>query len=75
MARGTLVQKITLRCSGIGRIVALFSAVIAQVDYAPDKALGNAADACLDRLAPIPQSMLPEGFLTLTDFDELTKLV
>ena len=68
-------QKITLRCSGIGRIVALFAAVIAKVDYAPDKALGNAADACLDRLAPIPQSMLPEGFLTLTDFDELTKLV
>ena len=68
-------QKITLRCSGIGRIVALFAAVIAKVDYAPDKALGNAADACLDRLAPIPQSMLPAGFLALTDFDELEKLV
>ena len=68
-------QKITLRCSGIGRIPALFAAVIARVGYAPDKTLGNAADACLDRLAPIPQSMLPEGFLTLTDFDELAKLV
>ena len=69
------VKKITLRCSGIGRIVALFAAVIGQVGYAPDKALDNAVDASLDRMAPIPQSMLPVGFLSLTDFDELAKLV
>ena len=69
------VKKITLRCSGIGRIVALFAAVIGQVGYAPDKTLDNAVDASLDRMAPIPQSMLPVGFLSLTDFDELAKLV
>ncbi len=68
-------KDITLRCSGIGRIPALFAAFIARVGYAPDQALESCASACIDKLAPIPQSMLPEGFLKLTDFDELAKLV
>ena len=53
----------------------LFAAFIARVGYAPDQALESCASACIDKLAPIPQSMLPEGFLKLTDFDELAKLV
>lgn len=68
-------KKITLRCSGIGRIPALFAAFIGQLEYAPDEELASCASACVDNMAPIPQSMLPKGFLKLTDFDELAKLV
>ena len=68
-------KKIVLRCSGIGRIPALFAAFIAGVGYAPDRPLENCAAASLDKMGPLPQSMLPAGFLELTDFDELAKLV
>ena len=68
-------QKITLRCSGIGRIPALLAAFIAGVEYAPDQALDSCMNACLDKMAPIPQSMIPEGLLEITDFDEIAKLV
>ncbi|MBR7103527.1 MAG: acetylxylan esterase, partial [Lentisphaeria bacterium] len=68
-------RKITLRCSGIGRVVALLAAFIGKVDYAPDKALESCSSACIDKLGPLPQSMGCKGFLKLTDFDELAKLV
>ncbi|MBQ9501601.1 MAG: acetylxylan esterase, partial [Lentisphaeria bacterium] len=67
-------KKIVLRCSGIGRIPALFAAVIARAGYAPDRPLESCASASLDKMGPIPQSMLPAGFLELTDFDELAGL-
>jgi hypothetical protein len=68
-------KKIVLRCSGIGRIPALFAAVIARGGYAPDRPLESCALACCDKMGPIPQSMLPVGFLELTDFDELAEIV
>ena len=68
-------EKITLRCSGIGRIVALLAAFIAKVNYAPDEDLPTCAAASLDMLGPIPQSMTVPRFLELTDFDELAEIV
>ena len=68
-------REIVLRCSGIGRIPALFAALIADTGFAPDQALESCESACFDKLAPVPQSMLLRGFLELTDWDELEKMV
>ena len=70
-------KKIKLTCSGIGRIPALFAALLTDknVQYTPDVPLTGLYSQVCDAAGTIPQSMIPEGLLKYTDFPELEKLV
>ena len=71
------VKKIKLTSSGIGRIPALFAALLTSrdVQYAPDLPLSSLDSQVWDAEGTIPQSMLPVGLLKYTDFPELEKFV
>ena len=71
------VKEIKLTCSGIGRIPALFAALLTSrnVKYMPDVPLNGLCSQVLDHEGTIPQSMIPVGLLRYTDFPELEKLV
>ena len=70
-------KKIKLTCSGIGRIPALFAALLTDKDvqYIPDLPLEGLYNQVCDTAGSIPQSMIPEGLLKYTDFPELERLV
>ena len=70
-------KKIKLTSSGIGRIPALFAALLTShdVQYMPDLPLASLESQVWDAEGTLPQSMLPVGLLKYTDFPELEKLV
>ena len=70
-------KNIKLTCSGIGRIPALFAALLTDkcVQYTPDLPLEGLYNQVCDAAGTIPQSMIPVGLLKYTDFPELEKLV
>ena len=70
-------KKIKLSSSGIGRIPALFAALLTtrNVQYAPDLPLSGLCCQVCDAEGTLPESMLPVGLLKYTDFPELEKLV
>ena len=70
-------KNIKLTCSGIGRIPALFAALLTphNVCYMPDLPLASLECQVWDAEGSIPQSMIPVGLLKYTDFPELEKLV
>ena len=70
-------KEIKLTCSGIGRIPALFAALLTKrnVKYTPDVPLDSLYNQVLDHEGTLPQSMIPIGLLKNTDFPELEKLV
>ena len=71
------VKEIKLTCSGIGRIPALFAALLTErnVKYTPDIPLNSLCSQVLDHEGTLPQSMLPVGLLKDIDFPDIEKLV
>ena len=70
-------KKIKLTSSGIGRIPALFAALLTDKDvqYTPAIPLSDLENQVRDAEGTLPQSMLPIGLLKITDFSELERLV
>ena len=70
-------KEIKLTCSGIGRIPALFAALLTErnVKYMPDVPLNSLCSQVLDSEGSLPQSMIPVGLLKDIDFPEIEKLV
>jgi hypothetical protein len=70
-------KEIKLTCSGIGRIPALFAALLTErnVKYMPDVPLNSLCNQVLDHEGSIPQSMIPVGLLKYIDFPEIEQLV
>ena len=70
-------REIKLTCSGIGRIPALFAALLTErnVKYMPDVPLNSLCSQVLDSEGSLPQSMIPVGLLKDIDFPEIEKLV
>lgn len=70
-------KDITLTCSGIGAIPALFAAVLTthKVKFVPDEKITTFAENCLSHVPDYPQSMILKGILKFTDVDELMELV
>ena len=70
-------KEITLSCSGIGVIPAVFAAFLSEKPVKiklPEK-FTTYREALADDFAPIPQSMIPPGILKLTDLDEIIKFL
>ena len=63
-------KEITLSCSGIGVIPAVFAAFLSEK---PVKI--KLPEKFTTYFAPIPQSMIPPGILKLTDWDEIIKFL
>ena len=70
-------KKIKLTCSGIGRIPALFAALLTDknVQYMPDIPLSSLENQVHDAEGSLPESMIPIGLLKFSDFPELERLV
>ena len=68
-------EEITLSCSGIGTIPAVFAAFLSRrpVKIKLSGKVMTYRDALADDFAPIPQSMIPYGILKITDLDEIIK--
>lgn len=70
-------KEITLSCSGIGVIPAVFAAFLSEKPVKiklPEK-FTTYREALGDDFAPIPQSMIPAGILQITDLDEIIKFL
>ena len=68
-------ENITLTASGIGVIPAIFAAFLSKRPVKLDikGKVTTYLENCCSHETPIPQSMVPEGILKLTDLDDLMK--